>query len=89
MLGGFGSFTLMFGAFRLVGSGAFCPTSEGIVTGGCVGTFPGRAIEVAFPGLLVSVSVFLNVCEGGASAVREMMFYPLMITSPRVRLICF
>ena len=52
MLGGLGRFTFIFGAFKFVGRGAFCPTKEGIVTGGCVGTFPGRLIEVAFPGLL-------------------------------------
>jgi hypothetical protein len=34
--------------------------------GGCEGMFPGRLIEVAFPVLLASFSVFLKVCDGGA-----------------------
>jgi len=35
---------------------------------------PGLLIVVAFPGLATSLSLFLKVCEGGASAVSEMMF---------------
>jgi hypothetical protein len=50
---------------------------------------PGRLIVVAFPGLLVSVSLFLDVWEGGASAVKDIIFYPLMITKPKLLLICF
>lgn len=87
MLGGFGRFTLMLGALRVLGRGALGPTRDGIVTAGWVGIVPGRLIVVAFPGL--ASSVFLKVWDGGASAVREIMFYPLMMTSPRVLLICF
>lgn len=75
MFGGFGKFTLIFGAFRLLGSGAFEATKEGIpVIGGCTGIVPGLLMVVAFPGLATSLSLFLKVCEGGASAVREIMF---------------
>jgi len=57
--------------------------------GAWVGTCPGLLIDVAFPGLLLSLSVFLKVWDGGASAVKEMIFSPLIITSPKVLLICF
>jgi len=46
-------------------------------------------MEVALPGLFASLSVFLNVWEGGASAVSEIIFSPRMMTSPSVRFICF
>ena len=87
-LGILGILTLMLGAFNPEGIGAFGPTSEGIPKAGWEGTLPARLIAVAFPGLVCSASDFLKVWEGGASAVREMMFYPRMMTSPRVRLIC-
>jgi hypothetical protein len=62
MFGGFGKLILMFGAFRLLGRGAFEGTKDGIpVMGGCTGIVPGRFIVVAFPGLLTSLSLFLNV----------------------------
>ena len=65
----------MFGAFKLLGSGAFEGTKEGIpVIGGWTGIVPGLLIFVAFPGLATSLSLFLKVWEGGASAVREIMF---------------
>ena len=64
----------MFGAFNPVGIGAFGPNSEGIDIPGWVGTLPGLFIDVTFPGFCTSVSVFLKVCEGGASAVSEMIF---------------
>lgn len=90
MFGGFGKLILIFGAFRLLGRGAFEGTNEGIpVIGGCTGIVPGRFIVVAFPGLLTSLSLFLNVWDGGASAVREMIFSPLIITRPKLLLICF
>ena len=80
----------MFGALRLVGRGALDATKDGMTEmGGWVGMVPGLLMEVALPGLFVSVSFFLKVWEGGASAVREMMFSPLMITRPRLLLICF
>jgi hypothetical protein len=80
----------MFGAFKLLGKGALEGTKEGIpVTDGWTGIVPGLFIVVAFPGLLVSVSLFLNVCEGGASAVRDIIFYPRMMTRPKLLLICF
>lgn len=56
--------------------------------GGCEGMLPGRLMEVALP-TLPSLSLFLKVCEGGASAVSETIFSPRMMTSPSVRLICF
>jgi hypothetical protein len=77
----------MLGAFSVLGRGALGATSEGIDIGGWLGIVPGRFIVVAFPGF--ASSLFLKVCEGGASAVSEMMFSPLTITKPRVRLICF
>jgi hypothetical protein len=53
---------MIFGAFKLLGKGAFEGTKEGIpVIGGWTGIVPGRLIVVAFPGLLVSVSLFLDV----------------------------
>lgn len=62
MLGGLGKLILIFGAFKLLGKGAFEATKDGIpVIGGCTGIVPGRLIVVAFPGLLSSVSLFLNV----------------------------
>lgn len=75
MFGGFGKLILIFGAFKLLGRGAFEGTKEGIpVIGGCTGIVPGLLIVVAFPGLLTSLSLFLKVWEGGASAVSEIMF---------------
>lgn len=63
--------------------------SGSFMLGGWVGTLLGLDIAVAFPGLFVlSTSVLLWVCEGGASAVSETMFSPLTINSPRVLLIC-
>jgi len=62
MFGGLGKLILMFGAFKLLGRGAFEGTRDGIpVIGGCTGIVPGLFIVVALPGLLVSVSLFLNV----------------------------
>lgn len=91
--GGFGRFMAMFGALRFDGSGPVGGTRVGWLSifkvGGCIGTCPGLLIEVAFPGFLVSVYVFLNDCEGGASAVSDTIFSPLTITSPSVLLICF
>ncbi len=82
----------MFGAFRFVGRGPVGATKVGCVSifndGGWFGTWPGRVIEVAFPGFLVSVSVFLKVWEGGASAVSDTIFSPLIMTRPKVLLIC-
>ena len=53
---------MIFGAFKLLGKGAFEGTKEGIpVIGGWTGIVPGRLIVVAFPVLLVSVSLFLDV----------------------------
>jgi hypothetical protein len=81
----------MLGAFRFEGSGPVGATKLGCSifnVGGWLGTCPGRLMEVAFPGFLVSASVFLNVWEGGASAVRDTIFYPLMMTRPNVLLIC-
>jgi len=90
IFGGLGKLILMFGAFKLLGRGAFEGTKDGIpVIGGCTGIVPGLFIVVALPGLLVSVSLFLNVWEGGASAVRDIIFYPRMMTRPKLLLICF
>lgn len=90
--GGFGRLILMLGAFKFDGSGPVGGTKTGWLSifsvGGWVGTWPGRLMDTAFPGFFTYVSVFLKVCEGGASAVSETMFYPLTITRPRVRLIC-
>ena len=52
IVGGLGMFTEMFGAFKPVGRGALGPTSDGIGILGWVGTFPGRFMAVALPGLL-------------------------------------
>ncbi len=61
---------LIFGALRFDGSGPVGGTRDGwfyiFNVGGWVGTWPGLLIDVAFPGFLDYVSVFLNVCEGGA-----------------------
>ncbi len=89
MLGGFGRFSPTPAGALKVGRLPVCGTRETGGKRGAEGTFPGRLMEVAFPVLLASLSDFLNVCEGGASAVREMMFSPLMMTSPSVLLICF
>lgn len=54
----------IFGALRFDGNGPVGGTSKGWVSifkvGGCVGICPGRLMEVAFPGFLVSASVFLK-----------------------------
>lgn len=81
----------MFGAFKFEGRGPVGGTNDGgsiFKVEGCVGICPGLLIDVAFPGFLASVSVFLKVCEGGASAVKDTIFSPLTMTSPRVLLIC-
>ena len=44
----------MFGAFKPVGRGVFGPTREGKEADGWEGTFPGRLIVVALPGLVIS-----------------------------------
>lgn len=59
MLGGFGRFMLMLGAFRVLGRGPVGPTKDGIVTDGWEGIVPGRFIDVAFPGF--ASSTFLKV----------------------------
>ena len=68
--GGLGKLIAIFGALRFDGSGPVGGTSEGWLyifnVGGWVGIWPGRLIEVAFPGFLVSASVFLKDCDGGA-----------------------
>ena len=46
----------------------------GILTWGWVGTLPGLLMLVALPTFSSPWPIFLNVCEGGASAVSEMMF---------------
>ena len=74
IVGGLGRLTLMLGALRPEGIGAWGPTREGMFTAGWAGTVPARLMAVAFPGLGWSASVFLKVWEGGASAVRETMF---------------
>lgn len=54
------------GAFK-EGRGAVGGKRVGCITaGGWIGMLPGRFIVVALPGLLTSVSVFLNVWDGGA-----------------------
>lgn len=58
-MGGLGRFTLMLGAFRVVGNGADGPTKEGIDNGGWLGMLPGRFMAVVLPGL--TSSVFLKV----------------------------
>ena len=65
IVGGF-KFTFTFGACRREGNGPEGGTklgcSGGFMFGGCVGTFPGLAIDVAFPGFTaVSTSVRLWV----------------------------
>ena len=62
--------------------------SGGFKLEGCVGIVPGLLIEVVTPGFTDSYTFFL-VCEGGASAFRDIIFSPLIITRPNVLLICF
>lgn len=90
IVGGF-KFIEMFGACNF-GNGPVGGTnvgcSTGLMLGGCIGTLLGLVIEVAFPGLLAVSSVLLCVCDGGASAVKETIFYPRTINKPSVLLIC-
>lgn len=93
IVGGFDKFTVTFGAFNFDGIGPVAGTRLGcycLILDGWLGILPGLFIEVAFPGLLLgSPSVFLWVCEGGAYAVKDIIFYPLTIKSPRVLFILF
>lgn len=91
----------MFGALRF-GKGPVGGTKVGIVgswgwvvlTPDWDGMVPGLVIAEALPGpctsyFLAWVKNKTTFCAGGASAVKETMFSPLMMTSPKVLLICF
>ena len=90
LIGGFGRLFWILGACnvgKLPVGGTNVPVDSW--TGGWVNV-PARFIGVDLPGLLTgSDYTFFELCDGGASAVKEIIFSPLKITSPNVLLICF